>query len=181
MKKKNPYDLPGELIRKYRSNDPFYIADMMKITVMMRSDFSRQKGAFVVVLGNAFIMLNDSLSRQMQRIVCAHELGHVLLHRRFFRQKQAAAICETILFDMKDPTEREANIFAAGLLIDDREMLEYLRRGYSLFETAQAMNTNVNLLSIRVNAMRDRMEYPENIPCIPCNDFLGTIGDNAGY
>ena len=179
--KRNPYDLPGELIRKYRSNDPFYIAKMMKITVMPRSDFIRQKGAFVIVLGNAFILINENLSRQMQRIVCAHELGHALLHRQLCRQEQKAALYEMMLFDIKDPAEREANIFAAGLLIDDNEMLEYLKSGYSLLETARAMDTNVNLLSIRLHAMQDRMDHPENLPCMPGSSFLGTIGDHAGY
>ena len=38
--------LPRRLIRRYHTNDPFEIAAALDITVMERSDFQRQKGAF---------------------------------------------------------------------------------------------------------------------------------------
>lgn len=47
--------LPRRLIRRYHTNDPFEIAAALDITVMERSDFQRQKGAFKVVLHNSFI------------------------------------------------------------------------------------------------------------------------------
>ena len=73
--------LPRRLIRRYHTNDPFEIAAALDITVMERSDFQRQKGAFKVVLHNSFIFINATMSNEMKRIVCAHELGHALLHR----------------------------------------------------------------------------------------------------
>lgn len=68
--------LPRRLIRRYHTNDPFEIAAALDITVMERSDFQRQKGAFKVVLHNSFIFINATMSNEMKRIVCAHELGH---------------------------------------------------------------------------------------------------------
>lgn len=68
--------LPRRLIRRYHTNDPFEIAAALDITIMERSDFQRQKGAFKVVLHNSFIFINAKMSDEMKRIVCAHELGH---------------------------------------------------------------------------------------------------------
>ena len=53
----------------YHTNDPFEIAAALDITVMERSDFQRQKGAFKVVLHNSFIFINAKMSDEMKRIV----------------------------------------------------------------------------------------------------------------
>ena len=53
--------LPRRLIRRYHTNDPFEIAAALDITVMERSDFQRQKGAFKVVLHNSFIFINAKI------------------------------------------------------------------------------------------------------------------------
>ena len=54
--------LPGRLARKYKSNDPFEIAEALDVEVLERSDFKRQKGAFKVILNNSFIFINANLS-----------------------------------------------------------------------------------------------------------------------
>ena len=81
--------LPRRLIRRYHTNDPFEIAAALDITVMECSDFQRQKGAFKVVLHNSFIFINAKMSDEMKRIVCAHELGHALLHRSLGKRRNA--------------------------------------------------------------------------------------------
>lgn len=73
--------LPRRLIRKFKCNDPFELAEALDIDVMERADFKRQKGAFKVILNDSFIFINANLSDEMKRLVCAHELGHALLHR----------------------------------------------------------------------------------------------------
>lgn len=44
MISKQASTLPRRLIRRYRSSDPFELADALNITVLERSDFKRQKG-----------------------------------------------------------------------------------------------------------------------------------------
>ena len=90
--------LPGRLARKYKSNDPFEIAEALDIEVLERSDFKRQKGAFKVILNNSFIFINANLSDEMKRLVCAHELGHALLHRSL--GKSETGLMEFELFDI---------------------------------------------------------------------------------
>ena len=53
-----------------------------------------------------------------QRFSAAHELGHAVLHRGQLGRYRADAVIEDSL-DAKDPVEREANAFAAELLMPE--------------------------------------------------------------
>lgn len=145
---------------------------------MFRDDFARQKGAFVVIGNNGFIFINANMSEYMQRLVCAHELGHALLHRKL--GTTPGGVMEFEIFDIKNTTEYEANVFAANLLIDEEEMLEMLREGYDIVQVARSMNLNVNILMVKMTEM-NKQGYSFNIPHIPNRKFLGRIEDNAGY
>ena len=63
------FSLPRQLIRRFETRDPFEIAEKMGITVLIRSDFNRQKGAFAVIGNISFIFINGRLSEYMQRLV----------------------------------------------------------------------------------------------------------------
>ena len=180
MKNADAYLIPPKLIRKYGTRDPFRLAGERGIEIMMRDDFDRLKGAFSLMLNVPFIFINNNLSDEMKRIVCAHELGHAMLHRKLCRQKKNQTIYEYEIFDIRNSTEYEANIFAANLLIDEREMNEYMSYGYDIVQTARAMNLNVNLLLIKLHEMKDNEALLYTLPDLPKRNFLGTIGDNAG-
>ena len=172
--------IPTKLISRYGTRDPFRICREKGIEVMFRDDFTGQKGAFSLMLNVPFIFINNNLSDEMKRIVCAHELGHAMLHRKLCRQRKNQTIYEYEIFDIRSSTEYEANIFAANLLIDEREMNEYMSYGYDIVQTARAMNLNVNLLLIKLHEMKDNEALLYALPDLPKRNFLGTIGDNAG-
>ena len=131
--------ISSKLISRYGTRDPFRICREKGIEVMFRDDFTGQKGAFSLMLNVPFIFINNNLSDEMKRIVCAHELGHAMLHRKLCRQRKNQTIYEYEIFDIRNSTEYEANIFAANLLIDEREMNEYMSYGYDIVQTARAM------------------------------------------
>ena len=172
--------IPSKLISRYGTRDPFRICREKDIEIMYRDDFIGQKGAFSLMLNVPFIFINNNLSDEMKRIVCAHELGHAMLHRKLCRQRKNQTIYEYEIFDIRNSTEYEANIFAANLLIDEREMNEYMSYGYDIVQTARAMNLNVNLLLIKLHEMKDNEALLYTLPDLPKRNFLGTIGDNAG-
>ena len=97
------FALPRRLIRRFQTRDPFTIAEGMGITVLIRTDFVRQKGAFAVIGNISFIFINGNLSEYMQRLVCAHELGHALLHRRL--GAMPGGMMEFEIFDITDAAE----------------------------------------------------------------------------
>ena len=168
---------PESLIIKYGTRDPFRIACLMGHSVKFLK-LKRQKGYCTNILNNYFIFINENLSLQMQRMVCAHELGHVILHKDRLRRDESGKIQRIIemeLFDIKDRTEYEANLFAAGLLIDTDEMMGYLREGYDIVQTASSLDVNVNLLALKLSRMMDAdLPFPVN------SQFLGKIEDRAG-
>lgn len=171
------FSLPKKLIRRFRTRDPFTIADMLGITVLMRNDFKRQKGAFVVVGNNSFIFINNNLSQYMQRLICAHELGHALLHRR--RGAVPGGMLEFEIFDMTDQTEYDANVFASNLLIDEEEVIDLAGMGYDIVQIAREIGLNVNILLVKLTEM-NKQGYQLNVPYTPNRRFLGEIEDNAG-
>lgn len=84
----------------------------------------------------------------MQRIVCAHELGHDQLHRQLACSN---GLHEFMLYDMSTRPEYEANIVAAEILLDNDELLDYIYTyNYSAEQIARAMNTDINLVALKI-------------------------------
>ena len=73
----------SDLVKRCGTRDPFRIAHELGIEVLFCDDFGPLKGMYRVIKRNRFIFINKDLSERMQRIVCAHELGHDQLHRHF--------------------------------------------------------------------------------------------------
>ena len=99
-------DLVQQLSTKYNTTNPYELADYLKIHVLTW-DLHEEI--------NGFIVINTNLSPSMQRTVCAHELGHAVLHTHantpFLRKNTFFSV---------DKLEIEANTFAALLLIDKK-------------------------------------------------------------
>lgn len=118
------------------------------IEVLFCDDFGPLKGMYRVIKRNRFIFINKDLSERMQRIVCAHELGHDQLHRHFAKGNM---LQEFMLYDMATKPEYEANIVAAEILLDTDELLEYIYQyGYTSEQIARVMNTDINLVALKI-------------------------------
>ena len=136
------------LVRRCGTRDPFEIARQLGVEVLFCPDFGSMKGMYRVIQRNRFIFLNDGLTPQMQRIVCAHELGHDQLHRNLAKD---GALREFMLYDMSTRPEYEANIVAAEILLDTDAVLDYVYRfGYTTEQIARAMETDINLVALKV-------------------------------
>ncbi len=80
------------------------------------------KGFYICEKGKRYIVINEELDEIMTNVVCAHELGHDMLHR----EMSEGGIRESTLFLKNNSTEREANLFAAEVLIPDSVFFEAL-------------------------------------------------------
>ena len=141
------------LIQKAGSRCPFEIADELGIIVMFRSDLGNLKGMYTIIKRNAFIFINSNLTDLMKKIVCAHELGHHTIHPHLAK---GGAFKEFMLYEMDSKPEYEANIFAAELLLDTDELLDYIYDyNYSDEQIAMAMGTDVNLVALKVGYLRE--------------------------
>ena len=139
-----------ELTKIYMTRDPFKIAKELGIHIMFRDDFKNLYGMYAYILKNRFIFINTNISEEKQKIVCAHELGHDLFHRDIAKNQ---VLQEFALYDMQMRTEYEANVFAANLLIDDDDLMDYISKGYDSMQIANAFNCDVNLIALKTNSL----------------------------
>lgn len=108
-----------DIARQHRTNDPFEIASRLGITVLYES-LGNTLGYFNTYKRIKIIHINNCLEALVQRFVCAHELGHAILHPNlntpFLRSHTLYSV---------DRIEREANRFAVELLIPDELIREH--------------------------------------------------------
>ena len=146
----------ASLIRQCGTRDPFKIAKDIGVQVMFINDFKTLKGVYRVIKRNRWIFINANLSEQMQKIVCAHELGHDQLHREFAK---GDGLMEFMLYNMDSRPEFEANVLAAQILLPDDEVLEYIYAGYDAEQIARIMNTDINLVALKVATLNQQGYY----------------------
>jgi len=107
------------LVWTYKTSCPFQIAEHKNIVVLF-APLGNVYGFFQTYKRHCFIHINNGLDEQMQRFVCAHELGHAVLH-----QKENTPFIQRHTFFSVDRLEREANKFAVELLMPDDVIKEY--------------------------------------------------------
>jgi len=168
---RNPAEILGaanRLIKKYNTRDPFRLADELGIMLRYSDSLGSLLGLYTVVLRNRVIILNSDLGENQRRMVLAHELGHDVLHR----EAAKTGLQEYMLFDMRTPTEYEANAFAAHLLIDRDELIELSKeRELDPWSVSRELGLNVNLVLIKFAEM-NRMGDSFTLPRIPDATFF---------
>lgn len=133
-------------IEKSNSRDPFDIAKYLNIQIQIGPLGSRC-GCYMFLKNHRCIFLNENLNEHEMQLVMAHELAHAILHRKqncyFIRNK-------TLLLNSK--TEKEANIFAAMLLIPDEVLLYY--RNYTTSQLSRLLGYQEKFIELRFNCWR---------------------------
>ena len=149
-----PITKADEIVSKCGSRDPAKIAQQNGILIKT-VEWEEQSGAYIEMLRQPIIFVAQSLHPITRSIVIAHELGHHFLHRK--EATQADGFHEFKIFDMKNSRmEYEANVFAAQLMLPDDETLEYIYQGYGVAEIASAMNSDINLVALKVSHLNNR-------------------------
>ncbi len=138
----------ADIVRQYGTRDPFALAREMHIELLVR-ELGTLKGFYKDVYGTPFIFLSRRLTRGEARLVCAHELGHHLLHRQF----AAFGFEKVSVFSPASRREYEANLFAAELLLDTKEVFDAARAGYTATQIAAALGADVRLVDLKLAAM----------------------------
>ncbi len=157
-----------ETVRKCRTNNPFELAGSLGIDLDY-ADLGGLKGFYIVYEKGRYIVINENLDERLMKLVAAHEIGHDCLHRDI---AESGGLKETGFFDMKSKPEKEANIFAANLLISDREMLELAEEGYTIENIAKALGVHYQTALIKAEDMGKR-GYEVRVPYVPKSEFLG--------
>lgn len=132
-----------KLISNFKTNNPFKIIENYKNILVYKMPLKGNvRGLYQYQKGVKFIFINDNLSEPAQNMVCAHELGHAVLHTRlnvcFFR--------DNTLF-IPNKFEVQANRFAAELLLPDELIRAYFN--YSLEQIALDNNIDTELCKFK--------------------------------
>ena len=106
-------------MRIYKTRDPFEIARLKHILIIFE-DLGTINGYYKKAYRQKQIHINQNLPRHRQRFVCAHELGHAILH-----PNSNTPFLRGNTFFLVDKLEIEANSFALELLISDEELIQY--------------------------------------------------------
>ncbi|WP_439741124.1 ImmA/IrrE family metallo-endopeptidase [Bacillus pseudomycoides] len=119
------------ITNKHQTTDPFEIARQKNIYVLY-ADLGSTLGFYNTYKRFKFIHINNQINETLQRFVCAHELGHALLH-----PKANTPFLRNQTFFSVDRFEIEANTFAVELLLTDEMISTYKDTRLSIQEIAE--------------------------------------------
>ncbi len=137
--------LAQRLVDKYGTNDPFELCGLLRILVVRVPLAAEVRGFCQFALGSHIIYIDQELDVLQQRFVCAHELGHVLLHPRDNR-----IFLDTATYQVTAKFEAAANRFACHLLYpEDSVFFEY--PDYTVEQTAACLGLPAQLVRERVD------------------------------
>lgn len=134
--------LADSLARKHKSRDPFEIITNLNV-ILIFYPLHGVKGFYQYFQRNNLIYIDETLSDQEKRFVCAHELGHMYLHKK----------ANAIFLDSRTQLnttkyEHEADRFAIDLLVSDDIIETHL--DYTTEQLARALGYDKKLIEIRL-------------------------------
>ena len=163
------YNKVETIIKKYNTRNPFKLCTFLDINVYYSNLGSVLKGYYFYQSRIKNIVLNSQIDGNILTTLCAHELGHALLHSNF---AAAGNFHDTEFLNSIVPTEFEANLFAAELIISDEQLL-CLINDYdtSFFSIAKKLCVPAEILSYKLKMLRDKgLDF--NLPVLPKSNFL---------
>lgn len=138
------------LARKHGTRNPFAIADDLGFIVIF-APLVDMRGFQQHAKRRRLIYINSELDEKQQRLVCAHELAHHLLHQglnRIFMDQNTYIVTQKY--------ENEANQFAVELVYSDDDLQPYV--GYGLDCAAAYMGVPHSLAEHRMNEVVSEFE-----------------------
>lgn len=130
--------------KKFNTRDPELIARELGIKIVIKP-LGDILGHYIYAKRFKWIFINEDIigNETLVKIVMAHELGHAILHSN---QKCYFIAHRTLMLVAK--FERQANIFAAHLLIDDEMLKSYA--GYTEEQFCNCTGYPKELVGLRI-------------------------------
>lgn len=137
--------IADSLVQKYNTRDPFRIAGELGF-VVIRIPLQGIRGFCQRMKRRQVIYIDSDLPEQEARFVCAHEIGHALMHRGCNR-----IFMDTNTYFTVNRQEIEASRFAVDLIYDDADLRFFLE--YPVQLAADHMGVSVELADYRMRSI----------------------------
>ena len=131
----------NSLAKRYNSRNPFEIIKNLNV-ILVYYPLKDVRGFYQYFQRNNIIYIDENLTESEQIVVCAHELGHMLLHKN-----SNALFMDTRTHFVTTKYENEANTFAAELLIPDSIILD--NPGMTKSQIAQLTGYNEKIMEFK--------------------------------
>ncbi len=134
--------LADKLAEHHGTRDPFRIASSIGY-IIVETPLKEIRGFYQYINKCHIIYIDNALTHQEKQWVCAHELGHSILHKGLNR-----IFMDTHTHMVTGRYEKEADKFAVNLLFSDDEM-QHLKY-YSIPTVANCLGINNDLAEYRL-------------------------------
>lgn len=136
------------LARKYKTRNPFEIIQGLNV-ILVFAPLIDTRAFYQYFQRNNIIYIDENLPRHEQAFECAHEMGHMFLHKK----------ANTIFMDSHtnfntSKYEIEADTFAMDLLIDDSILVEY--RNYNTDQLSRLLGYEKRLIELRLKSTNEK-------------------------
>lgn len=160
-----------KVIKHTGTRDPEEICDSLGYAVRYLNLERRIKAYYLYISRIHNIIIDSNINEAYIKILIAHELGHLFLHRDV-----AVPNCfsETDIFSKTNLNikEYEANLFAAELLLDDDVVWEELQTNeLTYYQIAQKLGVPVSLMEFKLVMLNSKGYIMTNLPTTR-DDFL---------
>lgn len=132
----------NKLVLKYKTRDPFEMIKGMNV-ILVFYPLDGVRGFYQYFQRNNIIYIDETLSKHDKAFVLAHEIGHMILHK-----KSNAIFMDSRTQFKTSKYESEANKFAIELLISDESLSEYLN--CSIEQLSQIYGYHQEIIELRL-------------------------------
>lgn len=130
------------LVRTYQTRNPFEMIKGMNV-ILVSCPLDGVRGFYQYFQRNNIIYIDESLTETEQMFVCAHEMGHMFLHK-----KSNAVYMDSRTYLNTNRFENEANLFAMELLVSDEFLADH--KQFTTEQISRMLGYHENLIKLRL-------------------------------
>ena len=130
------------LARKFQTRNPLEIIQGLNV-ILVFAPLVDTRAFYQYFQRNNIIYIDENLTKHEQAFECAHEMGHMFLHK-----KANAIFMDTRTSFNTNKFEIEADTFAMNLLISDNMLREYPE--YNVEQLSRLLGYEQRLIELRL-------------------------------
>jgi Zn-dependent peptidase ImmA (M78 family) len=139
--------LAKNLIKKYNTNNPFEICDYLNY-IVIQTPLTGVRGFYQFFEKNNIIYVDKDLDCHIKNFVCAHELGHSIMHKG-----TNEIFMDTRTFLKTSIYERQADKFAVNFLYPDDSLFIDLK-DYTVGQISRYLYLDENVVMYRISEIK---------------------------